>query len=54
MTDDADYKKMYLTLFNAVTEAIHQIDRQYYSRAKELLITAQQEAEEIFISSGEV
>ena len=53
MTDDADYKKMYLTLFNAVTGAIQQIDWQNYGRAKDLLITAQQNAEEIFISSGE-
>ncbi len=53
MTDDADYKRMYLSLFNAVTGAIHQINWQNYGRAKELLITAQQDAEEIFISSGE-
>ena len=36
-----DYQKMYLSLFNAVTDAI------------ELLQKAQQDAEEIYISEGE-
>lgn len=36
-----DYQKMYLGLFNAVTDAI------------ELLQKAQQDAEEIYISEGE-
>lgn len=36
-----DYKKMYLTLFNATEEAVN------------LLITAQRECEELYISSEE-
>ena len=53
MTDDADYKKMYLTLFNAATSAIDFLNQQKYDRAKETLILAQQDAEEVFLSAGE-
>ena len=53
MTDDADYKKMYLTLFNAATSALDFLNQQKYDRAKEALITAQQDTEEIFLSAGE-
>jgi len=53
MTDDADYKKMYLVLFNAVTSANDYLDQQKYKRAKEALITAQQNTEEVFLSAGE-
>ena len=53
MTDDADYKKMYLIMFNAATSAIDYLDQQKYKRAKEALITAQQNTEEVFLSAGE-
>ena len=53
LRDGADYKKMYLTLFNKITYAISHIDRQNYGRARDLLLEAQQETEEMFISSGE-
>ena len=53
MTDDADYKRMYLVLFNAATSAIDYLDQQKYERAKETLITAQQNTEEAFLSAGE-
>lgn len=53
MTDDADYKKMYLTLFNAATSAIDFLEQKKYERAKEALILAQQHTEEIFFSAGE-
>lgn len=53
MADTADYKKMYLTLFNAATSAIDYLDQQKYERAKEALILAQQHTEEIFLSAGE-
>ena len=45
-----DYKTMYLRLFNAVTDAIESIDRQNFGTAKEQLIKAQQETEELYIS----
>ena len=44
-----EYQKSYLHLFNAVTDALEQLKQQNYGTAKELLIRAQQEAEEIFI-----
>lgn len=46
-----DYKKMYLTLFNALTDAIEQLERADYGSAREILIRAQQQTEEIFIES---
>ena len=42
-----DYQKMYTTLFNAITDALSQIETQNYGDAKETLISAQQKAEEI-------
>ena len=48
-----DYKKMYYMLFNAITTALHHIDKQDYDEAKMLLILAQQRTEEIYMSSAE-
>ena len=42
------YKKMYLTLFNAITDALEHIDAD--SPAAIILIAAQQKTEEIYIS----
>ena len=46
-----DYEKMYHLLFNAITDALEQIEQQNYGSAKDLLIAAQQQAEEIYIST---
>ena len=46
-----EYKKMYLLLFNAITDALEQMEQQNYGTAKDLLITAQQKAEEIYITA---
>ena len=46
----AKYKKMYLKLFNAATDAIRFIDANDPAAAKARLIAAQQAAEEIFIT----
>ena len=40
-----DYQKMYTTLFNAITDALSQIETQNYGDAKETLITAKKKAE---------
>ena len=45
-----DYQKLYTRLFNACTDAIVQLEQQNYGLAKELLISAQQHAEEQYIS----
>ena len=46
-----DYQKMYTMLFNAVTDALTQMEAQNYGDAKDLLIAAQQKAEEIYITA---
>ena len=44
------YKKMYLLLFNAITTALKECDTE---KIKEILISAQQQAENICIESKE-
>ena len=46
----ANYEKMYSTLFNAITDALEQIEQQNFGSANDLLIAAQQQAEEIYIT----
>lgn len=46
-----DYEKLYHLLFNAITDALKQMESQNFGTAKETLITAQQEAEELYISA---
>ena len=56
-----DYKKMYLTLFHATEEVIELMsllppplpERELRRRVKQLLIQAQQQAEEIYIETCE-
>lgn len=47
----ANYDKMYSLLFNAITDALEQIEQQNFGSAKDLLIAAQQKAEEIYMSA---
>ena len=46
-----DYKKMYLTLFNAITDALEEMQKQNIGLAQEQLKAAQQKTEEIYIES---
>ena len=46
-----NYQKMYSTLFNAITDALAQIEKQNYDDAKSALIAAQQKAEEMYITA---
>ena len=46
-----NYQKMYSTLFNAITDALAQIEKQNYGDAKSALIAAQQKAEELYITA---
>ena len=46
-----DYQKMYTTLFNAMTDAIENIEKLNYGTAKEILIQAQQKTEELYIDA---
>ena len=44
-----DYQPLYTLLFNAATDAVQALDELDPDRAKEILIRAQQVAEELFI-----
>ena len=46
-----DYEKMYHLLFNAATDALEQMEEQNFGTAKETLISAQQKAEEMYITA---
>ena len=46
-----DYQKMYTTLFNAITDALEEIQKQNIGLAQEHLIAAQQQAEDIYINA---
>ena len=48
-----EYSHLYSALFNAITDALRQIDAQNFGTAKDLLIRAQQEAEEAYIAAEE-
>ncbi len=43
----------YSLLFNAVTDALEQLDRQNIISARDILIRAQQDAEEAYLSEEE-
>ena len=42
-----DYTKLYHLLFNAITDAMEQMNAQNFASAKETLVSAQKKAEEI-------
>ena len=46
-----DYAKLYHLLFNAITDALEQMNAQNFGSAKEALVSAQQKAEEIYITA---
>lgn len=47
------FKKMYLLLFNRITDAIEALERGDTAQAKSILIRAQQDAEEVYIEGTE-
>ena len=47
------YKKAYLKMFNAVTDALNALQSGESDKAIELLIRAQQDAEEMYLSDGD-
>lgn len=46
------YQKMYTILFNKISDALEQLEKGNFGIAKELLITAQIEAEAYFMDDG--
>ena len=47
-----DYKTMYLHLFNHVTDAVAAMETLNFGQAKDILMGAQREAEQLYINSG--
>ena len=48
-----DYKALYLTLFNAITYAVDQMENSNFGIAKNVLIRAQQDTEEMYIEDDD-
>ncbi len=48
-----DYKKLYFKLFNSLTDAIEAFEHQNYGSAREILLRAQQAAEEDYMEAPE-
>jgi len=46
----SEYKKPYLILFNAISQAVEQIDSEQIGEAKEILMVARLKAEDAFIN----
>lgn len=43
------YKKMYLCLFNAITDALRELEKHHFHAAKIILQTAQKNTEEMYV-----
>ena len=48
-----DFEALYYKLFACTEDAIAQLEQQNYGKAKEILIDAQQKAEEAFLAADE-
>ncbi len=49
-----EYRASYFTLFNGITDALVMLEQQNIGLAKERLMRAQQQAEELFMQLGGV
>lgn len=47
------YQKLYNILFNAITDAVEELDKSNGWAAREILISAQRRAEEAYLQAGE-
>ena len=45
-----NYQKAYYLLFNAITDALNDMEQQNFGQARQGLIAAQQRSEEIFLN----
>lgn len=48
-----DYQKMYLRLFNGLTDAVEALEKANYGTATEIMKAAQKAAEEIYLADSE-
>ena len=46
-----DYQKLYTTLFNAITDALRELDALEIAKAKQCLVEAQQKTEELYMDA---
>ena len=46
-----NFEKLYFHLFGAMADAVEALEKKEYEKAKEILIAAQQEAEEKYIDA---
>ena len=46
-----NFEKLYFHLFGAMADAVEALEKKEYKKAKEILIAAQQEAEEKYIDA---
>ena len=46
-----DYQKMYSILFNAITDAVNEMEENKFCKALEILILAQQTTEAMYITA---
>lgn len=45
----ANCKELYLFLFNKITDAVNELESRNYGRVRDILLSAQQEAEEMYL-----
>ena len=50
---DELYKNLYFHLFNQITDALAALEKQNYGEARDILMRAQQEAEERYLNAEE-
>ena len=48
----SDYKEMYIILFNAITDALEEIENENTNKAAQLLRLAQKKTEELYIGDN--
>ena len=48
-----NFPKYYAHLFNSITDEIDALQRQNYIEAQDILIRAQQDAEEMYLADGD-
>ena len=48
-----DYKKMYLSLFNSITDSLNALENLNYGQAADLLKRAQSDCEEMYVEDAE-
>ena len=48
-----NFPKYYTRLFNGITDAIEALQNQNYIKAQDILIKAQQDAEEMYLEDGD-